>query len=53
MPTLDPPVLEWGDDAGPPRHARRRHPVRPVVATFLAAMVTTVLVVLMASAIGN
>jgi len=55
MPSLDPPGLDWGDDEGSARHVRRPRwqPASVALATFLIAMVTTVLVVVLAGAIGD
>lgn len=52
MPTLDPPGIEWGTGPGPLR-ARPRRRVNPVVlsgVTFLVAMTTTLLVLLLTGA---
>lgn len=55
MPTLDPPVLDWGDDDGPARHLRRprHHPAALAAAAFAVAMVATVLVVVLVAAIAR
>jgi hypothetical protein len=53
MPTLDPPAIDWGDPPDRARHVVRRHPFRVAVVTFVAALVTTVVVLLLAGAITN
>jgi hypothetical protein len=54
MPTLDPPVLDEGDDM-PSRdeHPASRRPVLLAGVAFVVAMVATVLVLLVAGAIGT
>lgn len=55
MPTLDPPVVDGGAGEGPPaplvRH--RWHPVTLAATAFLMAMLATVVVVLLVSAIAG
>jgi hypothetical protein len=55
MPTLDTPVLDWGDDAGPARHARRRrvHPGPLAAAAFFVAMFATVLAVVLVNVVAG
>jgi hypothetical protein len=55
MPTLDPPLLDNGDDTRPARHARptRWRPGHMAIAAFLTAIVVTVVVAGLASAIAT
>lgn len=53
MPTLDPPGIEWGAATEQAGHGRRPHPLVMPIVTFLAALVTTTLVLLLAGAIGT
>ena len=53
MPTLDPPGMDWGGTSERIGSGRRRHPVALAVLTFIAALVTTVLVLLLAGSMGR
>lgn len=53
MPTLDPPGIEWGTGPGPLRSRPRRrvNPVALATVTFLAALTTTLLILVLTGAI--
>jgi hypothetical protein len=54
MPTLDPPVLNQGDDTSSrDEHPASRRPVLLAAVAFVVAMVATVFVLLVAGAIGT
>lgn len=51
MPTLDPPVLDWGSgNRSVIREARERHPAALAFAVFVTALVGTLLIVVVAIA---
>jgi hypothetical protein len=54
VPTLDPPVLDQGDDmSSRDEHLAPRRPVLLATVAFVVAMVATVFVLLVAGAIGT
>jgi hypothetical protein len=53
MPTLDPPVLDQGDDTSSREHPASWRPVLLAAVAFVVAILATVLVLLVAGAIGT
>jgi hypothetical protein len=52
VPTLDPPVLDWGTGSrSAMREARERHPAALALTVFVAALVGTLVVVVVAVAV--